>query len=203
MEKRDIVKKVCNLYKTYGIKSITMDDVAHELGISKKTLYQYFSDKSELVSEAVTYEFQIKQEMFALRDCDKMNAMEELLHYYMIQVKMILEYNPGFVYDLRKYYPTIYENYIRIKREKILDSVVRNLKKGKEEGFFRNELNEDIISRLTLMRIEGMLHSGLFTNEEMMSPKVFTEIFNYHVYGIVTEKGRRYFEENKEQLTYK
>jgi AcrR family transcriptional regulator len=203
MERKEIVKKVCTLYKTYGIKSITMDDAARHLGISKKTLYQFFSDKSQMVKEAIAVEIETKQQNFSALSDQALNAIEELLVYYKIQIKMILDYKPNFIYDLKKYYPDIYNNYVTIKRQKILESVEQNLKKGIKEGFFRADLDVSVISRLTLMRIEGMIYSGLFTIEEMMSPEVFTGIFYYHVYGIVTDKGRKYFENHKKQLTFR
>jgi len=201
MEKLEIAQKMCNLYKSYGIKSITMDDAARHLGISKKTLYAHFSDKTELVRESVREEIKTKQKNFAVYAQKTDNALEELLEYYKIQIKMIFDYKPNFIYDLKKYYPDIYNEYVNIKREKILDSVEKNILKGISEGFFRTEIDAGIISRLTLMRIEGMIHSGLFSIDEMMSPKVFTEIFIYHVYGIVTDKGRLYFENHKKELT--
>jgi len=203
MEKSDIILKVCNLYKRFGIKSITMDDAARHLGISKKTLYQNFSDKTELVKETVIQEFKLKEDSFAILSQGDLNAIEELLVYYKIQIRMILDYKPNFVYDLKKYYPSIYDNYVSVKRERIINSVEKNLKKGIDEGYFRPELDVSIISRLTLMRIEGIIHSGLFTPDEIMSPDVFTEIFSYHVYGIVTDKGRNYFENHKAQLTFR
>jgi len=202
MEKKDILKKVCTLYKSYGVKSITMDDAARHLGISKKTLYQFFSDKSQLVKEAVAWEIEAKRKGFSKLRQDNLNAIEELLLYYKIQIKMILDYKPNFVYDLKKYYPDIYNKYVNIKRDEIVGSVKKNLEKGIEEGYFRSELDVSIISRLTLMRIEGMIHSGIFSDDEMMSPAVFTEIYYYHIYGIVTDKGRSYFEKHKDQLTF-
>ena len=201
MEKREIAQKMCNLYKSYGIKSITMDDAARHLGISKKTLYDHFSDKTELVKESVREEIKTKQKNFAVYAQKTDNALEELLEYYKIQIKMIFDYKPNFIYDLKKYYPDIYNEYVNIKREKILDAVKKNILKGISEGFFRPEIDAGIISRLTLMRIEGMIHSGMFSTDEMMSPKIFTEIFIYHVYGIVTDKGRLYFENHKKELT--
>ncbi len=201
MNKVEILNKVCSLYRKYGIKSITMDDAARHLGISKKTLYQHFADKTELVKEAVIHEVQSKQNNLIILNRKETNAIEDLLDYYKAQVKLILDYKPNFVYDLKKYYPSIYETYVKIKRERILESTRYNLVKGKEEGLYRENLDVDIISRLLLMRIEGMIHSGIFTTEELLSPVVFTEIFNYHLYGIVSEKGRQYFEKHKDRLT--
>ncbi len=203
MTKNEILDKVCNLYKKYGIKSITMDDAARHLGISKKTLYQHFSDKTELVKEAVINEVESKQKNMIIFNRQQTNAIEDILDYYKIQVKLILDYKPNFVYDLKKYYPEIYQTYIKIKRENIIKGTKHNLIKGIKEGLYRKNLDVDIISRLLLMRIEGMIHSGIFSTEELLSPVVFTEIFNYHLYGIVSGKGRKYFEQHKDKLTLK
>ena len=201
MEKKDITGKVCELYKKYGIKSITMDDAARHLGISKKTLYQHFSDKSELVKEAVIDEVKAKSGNLIILSRENSNAIEDLLDYYKVQVKIILNYKPNFVYDLKKYYPDIYNTYVKIKRERILHSTRLNLEKGKREGYYRQDLDVDIISRLLLMRIEGMIHSEIFSTEELLSPDVFREIFNYHLYGIVSKEGREYYEKHKDKLT--
>ena len=203
MEKKEILDKVCYLYKNYGIKSITMDDAARHLGISKKTLYQHFSDKTQLVKEAVLAEVSSRLDKLAILNRQQTNAIEDLLDYYKIQLNLILDYKPNFIYDLKKYYPDIYENYVKIKRENILKSTRQNLEKGKKEGLFRKELDVDIISRLLLMRIEGMIHSGIFNTQELLSPKVFTELFYYHIYGIVSDKGREYFENHKDNLLIK
>jgi len=203
MEKKEILDKVCLLYKNYGIKSITMDDAARHLGISKKTLYQHFSDKTHLVKEAVLAEVSSRLDKLAILNRQQTNAIEDLLDYYKIQLNLILDYKPNFIYDLKKYYPDIYENYVRIKRENILKGTKQNLEKGKKEGLFRKDLDVDIISRLLLMRIEGMIHSGIFNTQELLSPKVFTELFYYHIYGIVSDKGKDYFENHKDKLQIK
>ena len=203
MEKADILNKICTLYKNYGIKSITMDDAARHLGVSKKTLYQLFSDKTELVKEAVITEVNTRQVKLAILNNDDNNAIQDLLNYFEAQLNMILDYKPNFIYDLKKYYPDIYSDYVKIKRNRILESTKFNLEKGKKEGLYREDLDVDIIARLLLMRIEGMIHSGIFSPQELLSPKVFKELFYYHIYGIVSEKGRKYFQDHKDVLKIK
>jgi AcrR family transcriptional regulator len=195
-----IVKKVRALYTEYGIKSVTMDDVAHELSISKKTLYQHFADKKELVLAVLKEDYRKRQIDFSLILNNKVNAIEELFLYYKLQIRIIRDHKPSFVYDLKKYYPDIFNHFQVIKRGRILDSVLENLIKGKKEGLYRPDLNEDVISRLNLMRIEGIIHSGIFTVEEMVSPDIFFEIYKYHMYGIVNEKGRKILEYNLNKL---
>lgn len=199
-KRQEVVDKVRTLYSEYGIRSVTMDDVVRELGISKKTLYQYFNDKSELVSAVLECErsSRMKEYTNALKNVS--NAIEEMLRYYDLQKNMIKEHNPSMMYDLKKYYPKIHNEFLEKKRKVIFESVIGNLKRGKTEGLYRTELDEEIVARLNLMRIEALINIGIFSNEEMMMPNFFKELFTYHMYGIVSEKGRKMLEQNIDKL---
>jgi AcrR family transcriptional regulator len=186
---RNILLKVRELYMKYGIKSITMDDVARELGISKKTLYQFVSDKDDLVGKFIDNEIEQRQE--EIFKCFKIgfNAIEELFRISAFMNKMIREQNPATEYDLRKYYPHHYQKIVKSRRERMYNYILLNLKKGKEEGLYREDINEEIISKLYLTRSENNNLRELFTIEEFTSNTVFVELLTYHVRGIATEKG--------------
>jgi len=192
--KIEIAEKVCKLFREFGIKSVTMDDIARHLSISKKTLYEYFTDKKDLVKGVMESNSRNKAIDFSIPQKKKINAIEELFYYYSVQVQMIRDHKPSFIYDLKKYYPELYKQFQDVKRQRILDSVQENLIKGKKEGLYRNDVDESVIARLNLMRIEGIMNSGTFSFEEMVSPDLFSKIFKYHVYGIVSDKGREIFE---------
>ncbi len=192
--KIEIAEKVCKLFREFGIKSVTMDDIARHLSISKKTLYEYFTDKKDLVKGVMESNARNKAIDFSIPQKKKINAIEELFYYYSVQVQMIRDHKPSFIYDLKKYYPELYKQFQDVKRQRILDSVQENLIKGKKEGLYRNDVDESVIARLNLMRIEGIMNSGTFSFEEMVSPDLFSKIFKYHVYGIVSDKGREIFE---------
>jgi len=186
-----IVERVSQLYLEYGIKGVTMDDVAHHLTISKKTLYQFFKDKKELVWAVLEHHDCEKRVDFSIVKKGNSNAIDDLFTFYEIQVKMIKNHKPAFVYDLKKYYPEIYTHFQKIKHTKILESVKENLIKGKEEGLYRSDINEDILSRLNLMRIEGIMNSDIFSIEEIVSTNFFSEVFRYNLFAIVSDKGRK------------
>lgn len=192
--KTEIADKVCKLFREFGIKSVTMEDIARHLSISKKTLYEYFTDKKDLVKGVMESNARNKTIDFSIPQKKKTNAIEDLFYYYNVQVQMIKDHKPSFIYDLKKYYPELFEEFQEAKRKRIIGSVRENLLKGKKEGFYREDVNENVIARLNLMRIEGIMNSGTFSFEEMVSPDLFSEIFKYHVYGIVSEKGREIFE---------
>ncbi len=187
---KTIVDRVAGMYLEYGIKGVTMDDVAHKLAISKKTLYQYFNDKKELVWAVLERQNKKRHFDFSILEERNTNAIDELFYHYEIQVQMIKNHKPAFVYDLKKYYPDIYTHFQKMKHKRILESVNSNLIKGKKEGLYREDLDDDIISRLNLLRIEGIMNSDIFSVEELVSTNLFSEIFRYHLFGIVSNKGR-------------
>jgi AcrR family transcriptional regulator len=199
-DQKNIMLKVRELYMKYGIKSITMDDVARELGISKKTLYQFVADKDELVGKFIDNEIALRQEEIC--KCFKIgfNAIEELFEISLFMNKMMRDQNPATEHDLRKYYPVHYQKTVKARRERMYDYILLNLKKGKKEGLYREEMNEVVIAKLYLSRSENIHFNELFTVEEFTSVKLFTELLTYHVRGIATGKGIIVLEEKLKRL---
>ncbi len=197
---KNILTKVRELYNKYGIKSITMDDVARELGISKKTLYQFVSDKDYLVGKFIDFEIEIRQEEICKCFKSELNAIEELFEISIFMNKLMKEQNPATEYDLKKYYPIHYHNVVKIRRERMYSYLLLNLKKGKDEGLYRQEMNEEIIAKLYLSRSENIHLDALFTVEEFTSIKLFVELLTYHIRGIATEKGINVLENKVKEL---
>jgi AcrR family transcriptional regulator len=188
-ELKNILQKVRELYMKYGIKSITMDDVARELGISKKTLYQYVTDKDDLVGKFIDNEILMRHEEICKCFGIGFNAIEELFEISIFMNKMMRDQNPATEYDLKKYYPVHYQKTVKARREGIYEYILLNLKKGIKEGLYREEMDKEIIAKLYLSRVEDSHINELFTKEEFASMRLFVEILTYHVRGIATEKG--------------
>lgn len=189
---QQIVSKVFGLYQRYGIKSVTMDDVAQHLGISKKTLYEFFTDKEDLVRQVLMWDYHRKFSCIEEIRERNLNAVEELFEVNKMIKEIYKDYNPSVEYDIRKYYPSLYAQIRDVKRRKMLELSQNNLSKGKREGLYRNDLNASILARLHVFRVEHILESELFTLEELTSLTVFNEIFLYHLNGILSEKGREF-----------
>lgn len=186
---KNILFKVRELYMKFGIKSITMDDVARELGISKKTLYQFVADKDDLVGKFVDYEIEIRQEQICKCFNVGFNAIEELFEISVFMNKLMREQNPATEHDLSKYYPQHFQKTLNTRRERMYSYLLLNLKKGKKEGLYRDDMNDEIIAKLYMSRLENIHFNELFTFEEFTSFKLFIELLTYHVRGIATEKG--------------
>jgi AcrR family transcriptional regulator len=198
-----IIERVSQLYQQYGIKSVTMDDVAHELGMSKKTLYKYFSNKDDLVSRFVDH-------LVDERKCNvnnilnkDHNAIEELFQVNEQVIQMLKNYNPSTEYDLKKYYPQHYDKVRELRRTNMYQAVIDNIRKGKREGLFRKNLNEDIIARVHVSRIENSFANEMFTIDELTSREFVTEMMEYHIRGIASTKGIEFFERKLKEIDNK
>jgi AcrR family transcriptional regulator len=199
-EFEDILMKVSRLYRKYGIKSVTMDDVAHELGMSKKTLYQFVSDKTELVQMVVEHVRQCNFSAMKKKNGTEHNAIEELIEVSQHVNSLMKDHSPSYEYDLKKYYPDIYRNLMSARRKLMYESMISNIRKGKKEGIYRKELDEKIIAKLHLLRIENLQTTEIFNEEEMHSQKFFREVFVYHIHGLATDKGLKVLRENIDKV---
>jgi AcrR family transcriptional regulator len=195
-EHLDIVSKVKQLYHKYGIKSVTMDDVARELNVSKKTLYQCVTDKEDLVRKVIQLEFnQAEKDIFKVLEIET-NALEISYKISEIMRKKINEYPSTAEYDLRKYYPEIYKDYKIKQREKMIDSFMSNMKLGISQGFFRDDLKPEIIARIQVFRIESRSEEMFQDLKDISPDDIFKEVFIYHLRGICSKKGIDYLENN-------
>jgi TetR/AcrR family transcriptional regulator, cholesterol catabolism regulator len=199
-ELKNILLKVRELYMKFGIKSITMDDVARELGISKKTLYQYVTDKDDLVGKFIDNEIQLRQEQICKCFREGLNAIEELFEITIFINKIIKEQNPATEHDLKKYYPQHFQKTVKARTEGIFEYILLNLKKGVAEGLYRKDMNMEVIAKLYLERAENSNMKELFNKEEFNSIKLFVELLTYHVRGIATEKGIQVLEKKIKEI---
>ncbi len=193
-------EKVGKLFRSYGIKSVSMDDIARELGMSKKTLYQQVSDKNDLIWQVLPAEFQQYKKIFLGILTEPGDAVLQLLKLNTFLYSFLNDLSQPYNYDLQKYYPGLFDQ-IRDEYEMLfLPALRQNLVKGKSEGVFRYDLNEDIISRLFFSRLEQIPHSGTFSPDEYKSPGFVMEISRYHLHGIINKTGEKLLEKYSERI---
>lgn len=189
-----IIEKVSALYMSYGIRSVTMDDVARELGISKKTLYECFADKNDLVAKFLDYH---ENRLGSALNCiykSKLNAIDALLEISKIINNFLKGINPAINFDLQKYHPEIWQKLIKYKSIHMYDNVLSNLRQGMKEGLYRSDMLPEIIARIYVSRVEISMEPGLGESFNYMSTDVFNELINYHIRGIASKKGIEYLE---------
>ena len=183
------------LFFRYGVRRVTMDDVAKALGMSKKTLYQYYSDKDELVAEATRAHLERERIEFDKIFRNSENSIKSLFLISQCMRKSLSEINPSVLFDLKRFYPKSWEYWTEFKDQYIFKSIVENIKKGIEEEYFRSEVNAEILANLRVMEIQILFDRESFPSEKFNFMEVQMQLFNHFVYGITTEKGRKLYKE--------
>jgi AcrR family transcriptional regulator len=196
--KHKILTGAIKLYAHYGIKSLTMDDVARELGISKKTLYQYVTDKEDLVNQAFMMHLEKAEEKCKGIFGEAKNPIEEMLVICGWQCENVGRINPAAFYDLKKYHPGSYNEFKLFKERVILPTITSNLKRGIQEEIYRSELDVDAIAQIYLHLIDFTSNPDI-TGFSSIS-KVINELIQYHLYSITTSKGRKLIVKELEKI---
>ncbi len=192
---KEIFKLVFHLFCKYGIKSLTMDDIASYLGISKKTLYKYVSDKTDLIEKVFSsIEKPHKIDMLL---SGNLNAIEEFYEVYKTITDIISNYNPHLIFDLNKYYPGVYEKLRERRKKSIIKHVSENIIKGQKEGVYRKDINPYIIAELHYLKVESLIQNNFLNTKEFTVKQILEEMFKYHIYALANDKGRKIIEDFK------
>ncbi len=184
-----IICEVGKMYMKYGIRSVSMDDIAQHQGISKKTLYQHFEDKSDLVKQVTTALLKERLKAYDEIKDTAANAIEELYSISQLLRKHFSELNPSLVYDLQKYYPEAWALFGEYENEVAYKLVYANLQKGIKEGYFRKEINPAVLAKVRVEQIHLSFNEELFPKEEFDFTEVQLQIFDHYVHGLLTESG--------------
>jgi len=198
--KRKILKGAESLFMKYGVRSISMDDIARHLSVSKKTLYQHFEDKEDIVTITCQSHIEnVSKEFLDIKHSAE-NAIEELAKISFCLKQNSEEMNPTLLFDLQKYHPKAWSVWLNHKNKFIRESVIQNLKQGIEEGYFRPEIKVEIIAAMRLELVQLAFDDTIFPPSQFKLAEVQMQIFDHFVYGIVTEKGKKLYQKYKESL---
>lgn len=196
MELKDrILQKAEQLFFRVGVKSVTMDDIARELGVSKKTIYQHFPDKDEIVYQTVVQEMVKDQcEFDALRG-SSYNAIERIMHGTEMMRQQFADMNPSLIYDIQKYHPRAWQVFQRHKHDYILNGIREELRQGITEGLFRADLDVEVLARLRLEQIELGFNHQVYPPSQFTLVQVQLAFADHFIRGIVTERGMALYDE--------
>jgi AcrR family transcriptional regulator len=200
---KNIIGKTLDLFKKYGIRSVSMDDIARELSISKKTIYQYVSNKEDLIAEVLEYENDTLKVLIDNLENDEVNAIDALLEVSLFFSKEIRETNPVLSFDLNKYYPELYRKHVNEKREFGYKKIYNNLLIGKSQGLFREELNPELVARLYVQKIEDVMDPEFLDSAKFSFETVFKVMFENHIRGISNPTGIEYYEKQVKKMNIK
>jgi AcrR family transcriptional regulator len=197
--KERILVKAEELFMQYGIRSVSMDDIANHLGMSKKTLYQYYADKDELVDAVVEGHITEIQ-----KDCLKCTEdARDAVHEIFITMERIMaqfnNMNPMLLYDLEKFHFKSYQRF-REHKDKFLAKVIReNIEWGIEDELYRSDINVDIMCKFRLESMMIPFNVGVFPPGKYNLATISEQIIEHFVYGLATIKGHKLIQKYNEQ----
>lgn len=197
--KQRIQQAAHDLLMQYGIRSVSMDDIAANLGMSKKTIYQYFKDKDELV-EAVIDEVLEKNQFSCLEDRDKAaNAVHEIFLVMEMMAKMFKTMNPSILFDMHKYHPVAFQKFSKHKNEFLFNMCIQNMERGVKEGLYRPELAVDILCRYRVETMFIPFNPEFQQNVNHSLAKIEEEILVHFLFGLVSLKGYKQIMKYRQQ----
>ncbi len=185
-----ILHKANEMFCKYGIRSVTMDDISKAIGVSKKTVYQFYPDKDELVT--ATMELNLGRHETAMLGCRgkaSANAVQELLAINDMVAHMMQSYNPIMFYDLQKYFPKVWNRYREFRDNKILNSIKDNMNRGISEGLYRTDFDQEIVALMHLADIDNCFNYEIFPPNQFSFVKVMQNLTEVFLYGMVSLKG--------------
>ncbi len=178
------------MFLNLGFKSVTMDDLASEMGISKKTIYTHFQNKTKLVEATADHLFyQINDGINAILR-EQLDPIEELYAIKTFVMHHLKNEKAAPQYQLQKYYPKIHEILKAKQFDVFQDCVIDNLNRGIEKGVFRKNIDIEFISRIYFIGTISIKDKEMFPVEMFPVPKLMDNYLEYHILGITTEKGR-------------
>lgn len=196
--KEKILKHSGELFMQYGVRSVTMDDVAREVSMSKKTLYQYFDNKDELVGEVAKRHINEELAEFEVIEKSAENAIHEIILMSKCIRRYVFRMNPSLLHDLQRYHGKAWELFKEFKTKKIRGFIKRILTKGIEEGCFRESIDPEILSVIRVELVQLAFDNKIFPRDKFDFREVQMQLLDHFIYGILTEKGRKTYQEYSE-----
>jgi len=187
--KSRILEKGTQLFFRYGVKSVTMDAIAADLGISKKTIYQHFPDKDSMVLEVV--QGFIEQDSLKWDELDRLysNVIEKMFKSFDMVKDMITQMNPRLLFEIQKYFPKAYQLFKDHGEKCIHKNLIADFKKGAQFGYFRSDVDFELLARLRMAEVDLAFNPDFYPNNKLSLYETQLTLMDIFMRGILTEKG--------------
>ena len=199
-----VLNKAKELFFAYGLKSISMDDLAKQSGISKKTIYQAVADKQELVGKVVDELIQCHKEPMISAKAEK-NAVAEVLSLSCLPFNTLAAININFFFELEKFFPAEWKKLMEYKNKSMVPAIIKNLKRGIAEGLFHEEIDISFVAAIRLQQIATALNPNDFQEKRQDPQQLMNDLTLFYLQSITTTKGKRllnkYISRNNESKT--
>ncbi len=186
-------------FRQYGFKTITMDDIARKAGISKKTLYQHFSSKPEVVVAALQWHHEHMDELLTSLMNDAENAVEGMVRVNAVLIQMFRQINPMAMLELERFFPDAYRQFREKLMKKDIATIRDNIIRGMEEGLYRLGMDADLLARYRVESCLVLFQPNSLTGQSNHPHLVSQAIMENFLYGLMTPKGEKLYQKYSEQ----
>lgn len=200
-EYHEIMEKARDLSSALGIRSLSIDEICKKLNIPKTTFSKYVTNKTALVEQMLKFERLRFQDIFDEHNFEGVNAIQILLIVSKEIALRFKDVSPSMTFDLKKYYPELYNKHFKERQDYIFAKIKINMEKGINQGMYREDLSTELVSRLYLSRLSDMHNPELFPPEQFSDETLFDFMIDYFIRGIGTSDGISFYE--KEKKNYK
>lgn len=184
-----IKEKARDLFMKFGLRSVSMDDIASSMGMSKKTIYQYYADKDELIEAVISEELHHNQTTCELDSKSSLNAVHEIFLAIEMIVELFSTMNPSLIYDMQKYHPKAFLKFQLHKNEYLYNTIRNNIERGILEGLYRQDINLDIMARFRVECIMLAFNPDFHTKLKYNLAEIEEEFIIHFLFGLASPKG--------------
>ena len=187
--KSRILEKGTELFFRYGVKTVTMDAIASELGISKKTIYQHFPDKDSMVYEVV--QSFVAEDVKKWEELDRRysNVVEKMFKSFEMVKDMLVQMNPRLLFEIQKFFPAAFEVFQQHGEKYINQNLIADFKKGAQFGYFRNDVDFELLARLRMAEVNLVFNPDFYPKNKLSLYETQLTLMDIFMRGILTEKG--------------
>ena len=201
--KERILVKAEELFLQFGIRSVSMDDIANNLGMSKKTLYQYYVDKDELVNAVFSGVMDHNKTQCGHCQANGENAIHEVFLSFDMLQEMLSNMNPSVLFDMQKYHPSAFKKFQDYRNNFLFHLIKNNLEKGRKEELYREDFDVEIMTRYRLFSIMLSFDSDVFPSNKTNLVYIEQQLLEHFLWGLATPKGQKLIQKYKSQRTNK
>lgn len=186
--KEKILAEAERLFWKYGVRTITMDDIARRLAISKKTIYQHFTDKEDIVHQVVEWHIAHELNEYCLLNEQDLNPIEEIIAASDMMRQHADKVNPSLLIDIQRYFPKAWEAFLRHKEEHIIKDIMANLQRGVEQGLYRADIDVELMARLRVELFQLGFDDRVFPRQRDVYA-VQDQLQHHFIRGLLTPQG--------------
>lgn len=196
--KEKVLTEAQKLFWKFGVKSVTMDDIAKHLSMSKKTLYQFFNDKDDIICQIVENFLSSREQQIEEVRVSAKDSIEGLF-LMTSHIRCSFEnMTASIMYELKKYHPRAYNIFLEHKRTCLLDCIKSNLSAGIAEGVYRPNIDVDVIAKMRMEQVELGFDQSIFPSGQFRLEEVQSQLFEHFIHGITTLKGHKLLNKYKQ-----